>query len=89
MTLQRRGSELRPEVQREVLARYTMRDTPPNRPNWTLNGPDGKPYPLQFASDSDWLANTFFYVKQDGTLDERFARCESRPTWPNNPELRK
>lgn len=83
------GSLLRPEQQREALARFVHRFTKDHKPEWASGEwKDGKPYPVQFASDADWLSHTIFRTNKDGTLRER-ADCESHPTWPDNPELRK
>lgn len=79
----KRGNELTPEEQKHVLAAYCHRSTPSTR-----NGRSGE-YPLQFASDEEWLANTDFDVTTKGKLDKRRTGCVSYPTWPNNPELRK
>lgn len=85
----RLGSELNFRDRAYVLAAYVHRFTGDHTPKWaTRPRSDGTAYPLQFANDADWLANTEFAVKRDGTLDRRFADCYSRPTWPNNPELR-
>lgn len=84
------GSNLRPEVQREALNRFVHRFTGNHKPAWANKiWRDNLPYPLQFKDDADWLANTLFYVKADGTLSNRHSSCYSSPTWPNNPELRK
>lgn len=84
------GSELDYTDQRHVLAAYVHRFTRQHRPQWA-NKPwkDGQPYPLQFDSDADWLAHTRFAVRVNGRLDMRNHSCESTPTWPDNPELRK
>ena len=82
------GSSLRPEVQTECLRRFVHRFTGEHRPQWTTR-PDCKACPVQFADDRDWLAHTRFYVTKAGKLDRRFDSCESSPTWPFNPELRK
>lgn len=84
----RRGSDLKPDARREALATFSNRFTGDRVPAWSRKEwKDGKAYPLQFASDADWLANTWFAVKRDGGLDSCFD-CHSCPTWPNNPELR-
>lgn len=81
------GSSLRPEVQRDALARYVQRFTGDHKPAWANKiWKDGKPYQVQFATDAEWLANSVFEVKEDGTLAHR--SCTSYPTWPNNPEHR-
>jgi hypothetical protein len=83
------GSNLAVSVQQECLRRFVNRFTGDHRPSWIKTPrPNGKSYPLHFASDVDWLAHTVFNVKADGTLNERFHHCESSPTWPDNPELR-
>lgn len=85
-----KGSDLRPEVQRDALNRFVHRYTGDHKPAWANRiWKDLKPYPLQFKDDTDWLANTLFWVKADGTLSNRHSFCYSSPTWPNNPELRK
>lgn len=83
-----RGTDLHPEDQKHVLAAYIYRYTREYVPAWATK-PNGETYPVQFASDADWLANTTFAVKTDGRLDKRVNRCESNPTWPDHPELRK
>ena len=82
------GSELSPSVQTECLRRFVHRFTGEHRPQWTTR-PDCKACPVQFADDWDWLANTRFHVTKTGKLDGSFDFCESSPTWPFNPELRK
>lgn len=84
------GTELDPSDQDHVLAAYVHRFTREHKPEWA-NKPwkDGKPYPLQFDSDADWLANTTFAVRKNGRLDHRVQDCQSNPTWPDNPELKK
>lgn len=89
-----KGSLLRPEVQREALARFINRHTRDHKPAWSRNGWKDKegnkgPYPVQFASDDEWLSCTVFKTNRDGTLSDRVTHCESSPTWPDNPELRK
>lgn len=76
------GSLLRPEVQREALARFVHRHTRNHRTHYV------KDYPLQFDSDADWLAHTVFKTNRDGTLHATRRYCRSSPTWPDNPELR-
>lgn len=87
----RLGSELFPADRAYVLAAYCHRFTGNHRPAWASQPwkADGTPYPLQFASDAEWLANTRFAVGAHGDLDRRSKECLSSPTWPNNPELRK
>ena len=84
-----RGDTLPGAVQQACLRMFVHRFTADHAPAWALAArPDGSPYPVQFLSDHDWLANTWFAVKKDRTLDGRVRHCQSAPTWPNNPELR-
>lgn len=84
-----RGSDMSPALQREALACYVHRFTREHRPAWSREEwKDGKTYPVQFDSDADWLANTFFPVTKAGDLSKRPSDCRSYPTWPDNPELR-
>jgi len=84
----KKGSELDDSVQRECLNRFVHRFTRDHKPEWAEKPwKDGLPYPVQFDSDSDWLAHTLFAVNKNGRLNER--HCECSPTWPDNPELRK
>ena len=79
-----------PHLQRQVLNQFVHRFTGEHKPVWASEEwKEGKSYPLQFKDDSDWLSNTYFEVTKAGNLDKRTAYCESHPTWPNNPELRK
>jgi hypothetical protein len=88
--MMKRGTELTREDQRHVLSAFVHRFTGDHKPAWSnKEWKDGKPYPVQFASDAEWLANTDFAVRKDGRLDQRVKFCYSNPTWPNNPELRK
>lgn len=80
-----KGSELSEAQRHHALNRFVHRYTRDHRPKWVT---DTKVTPVQFASDADWLANTLFFVRKDGKLSELHQRCESRPTWPDNPELR-
>lgn len=84
-----RGDELAPEQQREALARFVHRYTREHKPNWArLPRNDVPQMPVHFASDAEWLENTFFPVNADGRLSNRSEGCQSAPTWPDNPELR-
>jgi hypothetical protein len=85
-----KGTELDYVDQKHVLAAYVHRFTGQHKPDWaSKEWKDGKPYPVQFKDDGDWLANTLFTVKENGRLDRRVSECQSYPTWPNNPELRR
>lgn len=82
-----KGNQMNPIAQAAALSKYVHRYTMDHAPRWVRDAEVS--YPVQFASDQDWLANTSFHVTKEGYLDERYAYCESNPTWPNNPELRK
>jgi hypothetical protein len=85
-----KGSELTPEQQKEVKAKYVHRHTGNNKPEWVKQTwKDGKPYPLHFKDDSEWLEHTTFGVTSKGKLHNGTKYCNSSPTFPNNPELRK
>lgn len=83
-----RGSDLSQKLQRECLARFIYRYTDNHTPDWARNVLlNGKPYLSQFASDSDWLENTFFWITKSGELSLKHRYCESYPTWPHgHPE---
>jgi hypothetical protein len=78
-----RGSELYEPLKKEVLQRFCMRFTKDHIPAWGLiRGPKGF-YKPQFASDVEWLENTFFWITKSGRIADRPKFCESRPTWPD------
>ncbi len=83
------ASLLRPEVKRDVLARFVHRFTMDHVPSWALKQrPDGTYYAPHFASDDEWLSNTIVRTKKNGELDERFTSCEtSNQTWPLGQSL--
>ena len=81
-----KGSALRPDQQRRALSMFVHRYTAEHRPAWVK---DEAATPVQFASDREWLENTLFWVRKDGTISGRHHHCESSPTWPINPELRR
>lgn len=84
-----KGTALPYALQQEARRKYGHRFTGDNKPAWARGEwKDGKPYPLQFANDADWLENTLFPVTKRGALSNRPSDCRSSPTWPNNPELR-
>ena len=83
------GSHLTPSDHKHVLRAFVHRFTRDHKPKWaSAPWKDGLPYPVQFASDADWLANTLFEVRNDGRLNVRASYCHGSPTWPDNPELR-
>lgn len=85
-----RGSVLSGRLQYQVTSMFVNRFTGTHKPEWSSQPwKDGKPYPLQFKDDWDWLCNTFFEITKQGEIDKRTKFCESNPTWPNNPELRR
>jgi hypothetical protein len=78
------GARLSPALQQEARRRYVHRFTGEHAPAWTRSPrPCGRPYPVHFRDDSDWLANTDFPVTKAGRLADRPSACQSRPTWPN------
>ena len=81
------ATELTAHRQAQCLAHYTDRYTGDHKPAWAQRTfKDGRSYPLQFADDAEWLANTQVAVTDAGEL--HLGVCHSMPTWPNNPELR-
>ncbi len=83
------GAHLGPYMQEQVKRAFVYRFTGQHVPAWARQPmPNGQAYPLQFADDSDWLANTYFWITKKGELCKRHNYCESHQTWPNNPELR-
>lgn len=85
------GSLLTREEQQYCLRACVHRFTGQHKPVWVHEArPAGGAYPVQFKDDADWLANTEFAVTKTGKLRRaKGVDCYSRPTWPNNPELRK
>lgn len=86
------GSALSESEQAKAKARFVHRFTREHRPAWIAGGMSGPgmtriPYPVQFDSDADWLAHTWFAVNKDGTLCDGFD-CYSIPTFPDHPEHR-
>ncbi len=85
-----RGDLLPERLQRDALARYLHRFTREHVPVWARKPrKDGRRYPVQFASDAEWLARTLFpvTVRKDGTLGDHTlgtrGRCLSYATWPD------
>jgi len=85
-----RGDLLPAKLQADALRAYLHRFTREHIPLWSRRPRDnGEPYPVQFASDSEWLARTLFpiTVRKGGTLGDHTragkAHCRSFPTWPN------
>lgn len=73
------GSLLQREEQEQAKRWYVGRCTGDNKPAWTRKEwKDGKPYPLQFKDDADWLSHTIFRTNRDGSLHAR-ADCKSSP----------
>lgn len=88
----RTGDELSPATRRDALARYVHRYTGEHVPAWATTADpryfEGGRYPVQFATDADWLKATHFAVTKSGKLNNRYRHCETgAPDWPNNPEL--
>jgi hypothetical protein len=83
-----KGNELPAALQAKAKRMYSYRFTGENTPAWAKEEwKDGVSYPLQFADDADWLANSEFPVTKKGEFAVR-GDMRSTPTWPNNPELR-
>ena len=79
----KRGSQLSPSDQQQVLSRYIHRFTGDHRPQWASKlMPNGKRYPLQFTNDQEWLHNTLFAVRKNGQINNKYNYCESHATWP-------
>jgi hypothetical protein len=90
----RLGCDLSPEDRAEVLRRFVHRYTGNHTPEWVIrhrreHGNRTHIYPLQFATDVEWLAHTRFKVTAEGRLHKGSCYCESFPTWPSNAELRR
>ena len=83
------GNLLSAKAQQEALRQFVHRYTRQHRPAWSLKPmPNGRPYPVQFRDDRDWLEHTLFHVTKKGELHRCFSWRQSNPTWPFNPELR-
>lgn len=80
-----RGSEMCAYLQNQAKLMFVHRYTGEHKPNW-VKGPET---PVQFKDDTDWLAHTIFHITKNGEIAQRPKYCESSPTWPFNPELRK
>lgn len=85
-----RGDLLPERLQQDALRAYLHRYTREHRPLWaTKPRPCGNPYPVQFASDSEWLARTLFPVtiRKGGKLGDHtragHGQCWGYPTWPD------
>jgi hypothetical protein len=85
------GSKLHEDDQRHALVAWCHRYTRDHKPEWANRlRPDGVAYRVQFASDADWLAHTWFRVGRAGRLDMVVKECRSEPTWPDGaPEYPK
>ena len=84
------GSKMSLAAQKAALNQFVHRFTKEHIPNWSKKEwKDGKTYPVQFESDKEWLKNTKFFLNENGSLSGKYKYCESSPTWPDNPELRK
>ena len=77
-----RGDRLTQDQRAEACRRYVHRFTRTHKPAWANKPrPDGYAYSPQFASDTDWLNNTWFPVTKAGRLAS--GDCYSTPTWPD------
>ncbi len=81
-----RGFNLPPKLQDEAKRRFLNRYTGDHVPYWApAPREDGQPWAMQFASDAEWFDNTRFWLNSNKNLLK--MPCESKPTWPLNPEL--
>jgi hypothetical protein len=81
--MQTKGADLSIKDQAHVLVAYCHRFTGEYTPLWARKPmPNGTAYRPQFRDDKDWLANTLFTTRKDGSLDRRVKHCQSNPTWP-------
>lgn len=79
------GSEMCAYLQNQAKQRFANRYTGEHTPSWVK----GSATPVQFEDDADWLKHTRFWITKKGEIAHRPSYCESSPTWPFNPELRK
>lgn len=84
------GDLLPAALQADALRAYLHRFTREHVPQWARKPRDnGEPYPVQFASDKEWLARTLFpvTVRKGGKLGDHTradnAHCRSFPSWPD------
>ncbi len=74
-----RGTELHAIDRNRVLDQYMHRMTVESCERW----PDvaaymrSNGYRMPTRTDAEWLKNTFFEVRKDGRIDERFRHCET------------
>lgn len=85
-----RGDLLPAALQADALRAYLNRFTREHVPQWARKPRDnGEPYPIQFASDKEWLARTIFpvTVRKGGKLGDHTragnVHCLSFPSWPD------
>ena len=84
-----RGDFLPLEIQRDARRRYDNRFTRDHVPAWAKQPrPDGSPYPVQFASDQEWITRTLFRVRilKNGSICQKsgtWGDCMSYPSWPD------
>jgi hypothetical protein len=72
------GSQLSPTTKDEVLRRFINRYTGDFKPEWVrMANKWGCEYICYFDTDEDWLNSSCFHVKEDGSLDDRYVRCET------------
>ena len=86
-----RGDCLPLRLQRDALAAYLHRFTKEHHPLWARKPrPNGAAYPVQFASDVEWLQRTLFpvTVRKGGRLGNHTrGHAESHPSWPDGLSL--
>lgn len=78
------GDKLSAKDQQHVLSAYVHRFTMEHTPAWAMNAIKGNCYYApQYRSDAEWLANSTFVIKKNGSLDQRVHSClSSGQTWP-------
>jgi len=80
-----KGRDMSLKLQRDALNRFVHRYTRDHIPQWAkIPRDNGKFYPMQFASDTDWLEHTVFWITAKGELSNRHNYCQSTPTWPKD-----
>ena len=69
------GTDLRPDVRKEVLNAYGFRWTVDNYTR-AVKWYDSLGMPqMELQTDEQWLAEHAFYTRKDGKLDRRYNHC--------------
>ncbi len=69
------GKNLTIKTQDEALRCFVHRFTGEYIPNWIQYSKSKSP--PHFSTDFEWLYNTDFYIKFDGSLDKRYNYCHT------------